>query len=60
MFLRRYERYKSGKRHMKGCGRCHKTTANALKTGHKLCVDCHRAKRAPVNCDSCHPKQQTP
>jgi hypothetical protein len=46
--------HKDGKRHMSGCGGCHNTTANALKTGHKLCLDCHKARRAPTACEKCH------
>ena len=46
--------HKDGKRHMKACGTCHNTKANAMKAGHKLCQDCHKAKGVGTTCTTCH------
>lgn len=50
-----HRQHKDGKRHMKGCATCHNTKANAMKTGHKLCLDCHKAKgKGATACKDCH------
>ena len=50
-----HPRHKNGKRYMKGCGTCHKTRANAMKIGHKMCIPCHKATKGPKTCSGCHP-----
>jgi len=49
-----HRRHKNGKRHMKKCGKCHSSKANAMKVGHKMCKGCHKRKGGPTTCKGCH------
>lgn len=44
------------------CAYCHNRIAHAATTGYekrvnmKFCLNCHKEKKAPVKCSTCHPK----